>query len=176
MESFQKCLNNYIRKLWKAVIFFKILISGIRRIPNFRMFRATFPEPWQTKLDDFEKLLVLKCLRPDKVINAMQIYLSKNLGQQFVEPQTVELSVIYNESTNTTPILFILSLGTDPATDLYKFADKLKMTKKLLSISLGQGQGPTAKAMLKESLESGNWVFFQVRIPLFLFYFFLIDK
>jgi len=120
---------------------------------------------------------VLKCLRPDKVINAMQIYLSKNLGQQFVEPQAVELSVIYNESTNTTPIVFILSPGTDPATDLYKFAEKLKMTKKLLSISLGQGQGPTAKAMLKESLESGNWVFFQVRIPLFPFYFFLlIDK
>jgi hypothetical protein len=32
------------------------------------------------------------------------------------------------------------SAGTDPAADLYKFADKLRFSKKLNAISLGQGQ------------------------------------
>lgn len=31
------------------------------------------PEPWNTDLDAFQKLLVLKCLRADKVTNAMQV-------------------------------------------------------------------------------------------------------
>lgn len=127
------------------------------------LFRAPFPEPWETKLDDFEKLLILKCLRPDKLINAIQIFLTKTIGRQFVEPQVTELSTIYEESLHSTPIVFILSPGTDPATELYKFADKLEMSEKLYSISLGQGQGPMAQAMLKQSMEMGTWAFFQVR-------------
>ena len=31
------------------------------------------PEPWNTDLDSFQKLLALKCLRADKVTNAMQL-------------------------------------------------------------------------------------------------------
>lgn len=97
----------------------------------------------------------------------MQIYLTKYLGRQFVEPQTAELSTIYKDSSNATPIVFILSPGADPAAELYKFADKLGMGGSLYSISLGQGQGPRAEAILKQSAEIGNWVFFQVRISHF---------
>ncbi|KZC03876.1 Dynein heavy chain 1, axonemal [Dufourea novaeangliae] len=122
---------------------------------------APYPEPWNSKLDDFQKMLILKCLRPDKVTNAMQLYLAKHLGREFVEPQTTELSAVYNESSPTTPIVFILSMGTDPAAELYKFADRLKMGTKLLAISLGQGQGPRAEAMIRMSSEQGNWCFFQ---------------
>lgn len=135
---------------------------AISKIASLR--RAAYPEPWQSKLDDFQKMLVLKCLRPDKVTNAMQLYLAKYLGQEFIEPQTAELSAIYSESSPTTPIVFILSTGTDPAAELYKFAAKLKMTAKLRAISLGQGQGPKAEAMLKLSAVQGYWCFFQVRI------------
>lgn len=34
----------------------------------------------------------------------------------------------------------MLSVGTDPAADLYKFAEEMRFTKKLNAISLGQGQ------------------------------------
>lgn len=94
----------------------------------------------------------------------MQLYLAKNLGREFVEPQTTELSAVYNESSPNTPIVFILSTGTDPAAELYKFADRLKMGSKLHAISLGQGQGPRAEALLKFSADNGFWCFFQVII------------
>lgn len=131
-----------------------------------------FPEPWATKLDDFERLLVLKCLRPDKVINAMQIYLAKYLGQQFIEPQIANLSAVYMASSNTKPIVFILSPGIDPVKKLYKFAE-IKMERKLHSISLGQNQEFKAQAMLKQAVEVGNWVFFQVRNS-FIYYLVLV--
>ena len=34
----------------------------------------------------------------------------------------------------------VLMPGTDPAADLYKFAEEMKFLKKLTAISLGQGQ------------------------------------
>ena len=47
---------------------------------------------------------------------------------------------MYEESKNTTPLIFILSTGTDPAAALYKLAEEQKFSKKLNAISLGQGQ------------------------------------
>ena len=55
----------------------------------------------------------------------------------------------------------MLSQGTDPAADLYKFTEEMKFTKKFSAISLGQGQGPIAEKMMKEGMERGKWVFFQ---------------
>lgn len=48
--------------------------------------------------------------------------------------------MVFKESSPSTPLIFVLSPGTDPAADLYKFADVMKFSKKLNAISLGQGQ------------------------------------
>ena len=37
----------------------------------------------------------------------------------------------------------------------------MKFQKKLSAISLGQGQGPRAEAMMKQAMDRGRWVFFQ---------------
>ena len=49
--------------------------------------REELPGQWNTDLDAFQKILVLKALRLDKVTNAMQDYVANNLGQRFIEPQ-----------------------------------------------------------------------------------------
>ncbi|XP_053785531.1 dynein axonemal heavy chain 1 isoform X3 [Desmodus rotundus] len=140
-------------------------------VKHLSEFRAIFdsPEPhreplpgiWDQYLDQFQKLLVLRCLRGDKVTNAMQDFVSANLEPRFIEPQTANLSVVFKDSNSTTPLIFVLSPGTDPAADLYKFAEEMKFSKKLSAISLGQGQGPRAEAMMRSSIERGKWVFFQ---------------
>ncbi|CAH2055606.1 unnamed protein product, partial [Iphiclides podalirius] len=124
--------------------------------------KLPFPKPLDTQLDAFQKLLVLKCFRPDKVINGFQEYVVVGLGARFVEPQPADLAALYAESDPLAPIIFVLSTGTDPAADLLKFADKMKMGKRFESISLGQGQGPIAESMMKAGCEFGSWVFFQV--------------
>ncbi|KAF4023972.1 hypothetical protein G4228_016077 [Cervus hanglu yarkandensis] len=123
--------------------------------------REPLPGIWEQYLDQFQKLLVLRCLRGDKVTNAMQDFVATNLEPRFIEPQATNLSLVFKDSNSTTPLIFVLSPGTDPAADLYKFAEEMKFSKKLSAISLGQGQGPRAEAMMRSSIERGKWVFFQ---------------
>ncbi|XP_077133083.1 dynein axonemal heavy chain 1 isoform X2 [Ranitomeya variabilis] len=123
--------------------------------------REGLPGELDQKLDSFQKLLILRCLRGDKLTNAMQDYVCQQLGQRFIEPQTSDLGAVYRQSSPVTPLIFILSPGTDPAADLYKFAEEMRFSKKLTAISLGQGQGPRAEAMMRNAMERGKWVFFQ---------------
>lgn len=106
----------------------------------FTSFREELPGSWAQDLDKFQAIIVLKALRPDKVTNAMQDYIAENMGQRFIEPQTTDLDLVYKDSSPTIPLVFVLSQGTDPANDLYKFAETMRFAKKLSAISLGQGQ------------------------------------
>ncbi|XP_041836448.1 dynein heavy chain 1, axonemal isoform X2 [Melanotaenia boesemani] len=123
--------------------------------------REPLPGEWDTRLDSFQKLLILRCLRPDCLIQGLQDFVSVQLGQRFIEPQTSDLSVIFKESSRVTPLILVLSPGSDPAADLYNFAKSMQFSKKMSVLSLGQGQGPLAEAMMQTAMEGGQWVFFQ---------------
>nr|XP_061814136.1 dynein axonemal heavy chain 1-like [Nerophis lumbriciformis] len=123
--------------------------------------REALPGEWETNLDRFQKLLVLRCLRADCLVQGIQDFVSVKLGQRFIEPQTSDLAVVFKESSPSSPLIFVLSQGTDPASDLYKFADAMHFSKKMTAISLGQGQGPLAEALMRTAMERGQWVFFQ---------------
>uniref|UniRef100_A0A3Q3FLZ1 Uncharacterized protein n=1 Tax=Labrus bergylta TaxID=56723 RepID=A0A3Q3FLZ1_9LABR len=123
--------------------------------------REPLPGEWDTELDSFQRLLVLRCLRADCLVQGLQDYVSAQLGQRFIEPQTSDLAVVFKDSSLSTPLIFVLSPGTDPADDLYKFADVMQFSKKMNAISLGQGQGPRAETMMHAAMKRGHWVFFQ---------------
>ncbi|XP_063071051.1 dynein axonemal heavy chain 1 [Engraulis encrasicolus] len=123
--------------------------------------REPVPGEWDRKLSSFQKLLILRCLRADCLTQGLQDFVATQLGQRFIEPQTSDLSAVFKESSAITPLIFVLSPGTDPAADLYKFADVMNFSKKMSAISLGQGQGPWAEAMMISAMERGKWVFFQ---------------
>ena len=92
----------------------------------------------------------------------MQDYVSEYMGQRFIEPQSSDLSVVFKESSPVTPLIFVLSAGTDPAADLYKFAEEMRFSKKLSAISLGQGQVGCIHQIFKiqqDFRESGSVVF-----------------
>lgn len=127
----------------------------------YHLHRQPLPEILNTKYDDFQKMVILKTLRADKVTNSMQCFLTEKLGAQFVEPQSSDLIEMFKESGPTVPLIFVLSTGTDPAADLFKFADRMRFSKRMMTISLGQGQGPRAEQMINEACEIGSWVFFQ---------------
>lgn len=83
----------------------------------------------------------------------------QEMGNSFIEPPPFDLRACYEDSTCSTPLIFVLTPGADPMTELLRVADELGFGgKKLASISLGQGQGPLA--------EVGILVFFMIQVYL----------
>jgi len=119
------------------------------------------PGQWSEKLNRFQALCVLRCVRPDKVVLGMQDFVTANLGQRFIEAPPLHLPTCFKDSNNVQPLVFVLSAGADPFAMLLSFADEMKFGKKFNAISLGQGQGPIAEKMMQNAIERGMWVCFQ---------------
>ncbi|XP_063147830.1 dynein axonemal heavy chain 12 [Candoia aspera] len=123
---------------------------------------VALPKPWNTDLNEIKKMIILRCLRPDKITPAITTFVTDKLGKKFVEPPPFDLTKSYLDSNSSIPLIFVLSPGADPMASLLKFANDKNMTGgKFQSISLGQGQGPIATKMIREGMEEGTWVCLQ---------------
>ena len=78
-----------------------------------------------------------------------------------MEPPTFNLSLCFRDSSITSPLIFVLSAGSDPVADFLRFAEEMEFSKKYDQISLGQGQGPKAEKMIREFSMKGGWVLLQ---------------
>lgn len=101
----------------------------------------------------------MRTIRPDKLIPAVTLYIVHELGEKFISPPPFDLAKIYTDSSSTSPLIFILSPGSDPFASLSSFAAMKK--KNIKPISLGQGQGPVAEKMIQEGQKTGDWVVLQ---------------
>merc|ERR1719446_1194865 len=97
-------------------------------------------------------------MRLDCLKSSVITFISNQIGQKFVEPPTFDIARSFADSVNTTPLIFILSPGTDPVGDVVAFADKQGIGKRFESISLGQGQGPKATKLIENAQGTGGWV------------------
>jgi dynein heavy chain len=123
---------------------------------------AKFPEPFHEKLNQFQKMIVIRCICPDKITPTVTEFVKLNLGQKFIEPPPFDLAKSYNDSNCTIPLVFILSPGADPMNQLLKFSqDKGFDGNKFNAISLGQGQGVIASRLITEAQANGSWVCLQ---------------
>jgi dynein heavy chain len=120
--------------------------------------KEPMPGEWEQKLSRMAKLAFIRAFRLDCLKSAIITFISLELGQKFVEPPTFDIAKSFADSVNTTPLIFILSPGTDPVSDVLRFAEKMGMSKRFESISLGQGQGPKATKMIESAQGMGGWV------------------
>jgi len=110
-------------------------------------------------LSRFQQLLILRCVRPDRILLALRSYVTAEKGEKYVTPPPFDLPGSFGDSSNMSPLVFILSPGSDPSQALAMFAaDK---GKEINAISLGQGQGPKAEKLMEEAFKTGGWILLQ---------------
>ncbi|KAM9777518.1 dynein axonemal heavy chain 12-like [Neosynchiropus ocellatus] len=118
--------------------------------------------PWWRRLNALQRMILVRCLRPEKLLPAVVKYVTVHLGKTFVQPPTFDLGKSFRDSTACCPLVFVLSPGADPMASLLRFADDRNMGgARFQSISLGQGQGPIAAKMICGAMQEGRWVCLQ---------------
>lgn len=115
----------------------------------------------------FQKMLVVRCLRPDRLSSALMNFIRSVLpnGSKYVDCDsnlnTLEiLDLCFQDSTPTNPLYFILSPGANVVGDLDKLATKYGFQKGISyhNVSMGQGQDVIAMSNLKAAHQHGHWV------------------
>jgi dynein heavy chain len=130
------------------------------------------PLDWK-KLDStpFQKLLVLRCLRPDRMGSALAEWIRISLpnGKAFMDCDGSSsfyeiLTTSCEDSTSVTPVFFILSLGADPVKEVESMGRKqiqLQANVNYHNIAMGQGQDVVAMAKMDLGHKEGHWVMLQ---------------
>ena len=114
------------------------------------------PEALQKISANFNRLLLVKEFREEKLIQAIRHFIKESFSDKFLQSPPFDVSAAYEDSLKTTPLIFILSTGANPVKALRDFAKKKGVS--MINISLGQGQGEIAKKAILDSIKSGEWV------------------
>ncbi|KAK3254170.1 Dynein beta chain, flagellar outer arm [Cymbomonas tetramitiformis] len=121
------------------------------------------PGDWK-KLPLFQQLLLYRALRPDRLTNAVALFVDLVIGSQYTNSLPFNLELSYQDSSPATPIFIFLSPGVDVAAAVEKLGAALGFsyeTGHYASVSLGQGQEPIAMNWLTQFHKNGGWVLLQ---------------
>ena len=126
-------------------------------------FEEDLPGDTEARVSPFVKLTLVKVFREEKAVTAAQQYVGIELGETFTEAPPWTLDDVFPDTDCRTPVVFILSTGADPSAMLQRFATKKGWLpgERLHIVSLGQGQGPVAEALVEKGQVSGDWVCLQ---------------
>lgn len=119
------------------------------------------PQPWHEQLDDFQKLILIRIFHPNKVAQGIREYIAKGMGTKFAYPSYCNISKSFDESTILTPLLILLSDGTDPIESVTHFARRRGYAESMKLISLGNEMGAQAANAIRHAQQQGSWVCLQ---------------
>ena len=120
-------------------------------------------EPWNSRLEKLQKLILVKILRPEKLIDMMNIFLSTNLGYKFIEPLPLDLGRTLSDTGAKVPVLFLLSEHSHPL-DMIKALRKSRHSEtsdEIIFTSLHQDSLDVINNAVEISLKDGSWVVIQ---------------
>ena len=84
----------------------------------------------ESQLTDFQRLIIIKSFREEKVTFAITEFVRANLGKEFVESPAVDLNILYADMSSTIPLVFVLSTGSDPMNAFLRFAKDMNYTNR----------------------------------------------
>ncbi|KAF1331632.1 Dynein heavy chain, partial [Globisporangium splendens] len=122
------------------------------------------PGPYETTITPLQLLHIVRVMRSDRMIAALQTFLSTHLGTSFIQQPPFDMEAAYQETSASTLMFFVLFPGVDPISWVENLGKKFDFTYEhgnLINISMGQGQESMADSILMRFSREGNWVILQ---------------
>ncbi|XP_030566728.1 dynein heavy chain 6, axonemal [Drosophila novamexicana] len=159
-QHFKDTFSGFSDELKKP---FFLQLQDNKEVFDFANTKEEPTDKWNKRLHVFHKLMFIATFRKPRFLLNVVSYLHSTVGKYFTEVSAsgTQLSTVYLDTSAVTPLIFVLSTGSDPMSGFLKFTNEMKFTEKYYSISLGQGQGPLAESLIDKSLRLGHWVFLQ---------------
>ena len=120
--------------------------------------REALPTSRYDHISAFQHLLLIRCMCEDRTVFAAKTYVQQ-LGVEYVEPPPTSLEVAVDEADNHTPLVCLLSIGSDPTSQIAALAKRRKVPT--ADISMGQGQEVHARRLVEQGMAAGSWVLLQ---------------
>ena len=120
----------------------------------------TLPNEWDTRVDGFRRLVILRCILDIKLIYDEIIdYTKKQLDSTFLDPLAFSIEKAYSGASSSTPVLFLLEDGClDPYVVLNNFAQAQGMRERFHVISLDNASIDTLDQTLHTAIGEGHWI------------------
>lgn len=121
------------------------------------------PMPWLDRLTRFQRLLVVKAIRRDKIVVEIMRLIEDTMGDVFNSHPRLQISESYAESNCLTPILFILPSYSSPLSLVSAYASARGYTSKFVALSMGNGRPNevNVEVLVTQARRDGGWVFLQ---------------
>ncbi|XP_014673932.1 PREDICTED: dynein heavy chain 8, axonemal-like isoform X2 [Priapulus caudatus] len=120
---------------------------------------CTIPDGYSASLLPFSRLLLVRSWCPDRTIAQSRSYVASAIGNKYTESLFLNLAAILEESDCRTPLVCLLSQGSDPSEAIARLAAKFEFA--CSSVSMGQGQELHARRLLAENMPTGGWILLQ---------------
>eukprot|EP01060_Flectonema_neradi_P002972 TRINITY_DN11858_c1_g1_i1.p1 TRINITY_DN11858_c1_g1~~TRINITY_DN11858_c1_g1_i1.p1 ORF type:complete len:4751 (+),score=995.77 TRINITY_DN11858_c1_g1_i1:132-14255(+) len=117
------------------------------------------PPDLDDRLELFDRLLLVRCLREDRTMLAARNFVSDVLGPEYANSPTPDVDHLADTTDPLTPIIFILSPGSDPTQMITGMARRKR--KIVRDVSMGEGQEVQAMSIINHILPNGEWALLQ---------------
>uniref|UniRef100_A0AAR2JKW7 AAA+ ATPase domain-containing protein n=1 Tax=Pygocentrus nattereri TaxID=42514 RepID=A0AAR2JKW7_PYGNA len=117
------------------------------------------PNTYDQSLDCFRRLLLIRSWCPDRTIAQARKYIMDSMGERYAESVILDLEKTWEESDPRTPLICLLSMGSDPTDSIIALGKRQKVETRY--VSMGQGQEVHARKLLQQSMANGGWALLQ---------------
>ncbi len=123
-------------------------------------FKHNFDKMVRGRVGSFDRVLLTRVFRPEKLLGCLREYTATLLGKWAVQDVAGTLREAWEETDTRTPIIFLISQGADAAGQIKALGEErgFAVYERLWPVSLGQGQGERAEGLIERGAASGFWI------------------
>ncbi|KAM3932684.1 dynein axonemal heavy chain 8-like [Leptodactylus fuscus] len=153
------CLN--LVELSKLSPFSEIMIQVTRNKKGWKNWsdhdspeEEIIPDGYSHSLDSFHILLLIRSWCPHHILSQARKYIRDSLNEKYTEPVVLNLASAWEESDPHTPLICLLSMGSDPTDQIDALAKKLRLECR--TIAMGPGQILYARRLLQLFMQQAS--------------------